>query len=93
MRGSWLQSQNAELSLLLASSSVVLASQKRLQSEGSGGSWSPNSELSSRLASPVVLASQIGSTFFGMFFAFSLELCFAWSLFRVWGFRALGFKI
>ena len=37
MNTSWLQSQNAELSSLLASSSVVLASQKCLQSQGSGG--------------------------------------------------------
>ena len=36
VHGSWLQSQNAELSSLLASSSVVLASQKCLQSQGSG---------------------------------------------------------
>ena len=35
-----------------------------------GGSWSRNSELSPRLASPVVLASQKGSTFFGMFLLF-----------------------
>ena len=37
VHGSWLQSQNAELSSLLAFSCVVLASQKCLQSQGSGG--------------------------------------------------------
>ena len=57
VHGSWLQSQNAELSSLLVSFSVVLASQKCLQSQGSGRSWSRNSELSSSLALPAVHAS------------------------------------
>ena len=77
VHGSWLQSQNAELSSLSASS-VVLASQKCLQSKGSGGSWSRNSELSSLLASPVVLASQKSSTV-----VCAIVFLFLWILFAV----------
>ena len=76
VHGSWLQWQNAELSSLLAASSVVLASQKCLQSQGVGG---PGRETQNcrrfwlrLLSSHLIRASH----FLHVFFAFSLELLF-----------------
>ena len=93
VHGSWLQSQSAELSSLLASS-VVLASLKCLPSQGSGAFWSRNSGLSSLLVSPVVLASQRGSAFCFPLFFFLFFLggspVWVWAL-RLQSFTALKF--
>ena len=82
VHGSWLQSQNAELSSLLASSSVVLASQKCLQSQGIGGVLV--AKLSTVVAFGFACCPRISK---GLHICccllFFLELRCSWALFRL----------
>ena len=92
VHGLWLQSQNAELSSLLACTSAVLASQKCLQSQGSGSGGVLVAKLRTVVAFGFACWPRISERLHMFFLGFCMfnvffRIVFSWLLFRDW---ALG---